>query len=90
MCKQHFSGVEGMRELAVWIEYCVMRRQLVNHLQATITRSPQPQSTCRRGGHTGALKLPLWEQRASLLSELCKARQAELLATSMSKSTEPK
>lgn len=62
----------------------------MNYLQATTTKSRQRQSTCRRGVHTGAWKLPLWEQSASLLSKLFKARQAELLSTSMSKSIESK
>ncbi len=65
-------------------------RQPVNYLQATTTKSRQRQSTCRRGAHTGALKLQLCGQRASLLSKLLKARQAELLSTSMNKSIESK
>ena len=72
----------------VRVGFCVMKRQLVNCLQATTARSHQLQITCRRGVHTEALKLPLWEQRANLSSKLFKARQAELLSTSMSKSTE--
>ena len=83
------SELHSRHELAIWIGYCVMRRQLVNCLQATTTKSRQRQSTCRRGVHTGALKLPLWEQKVSLSSKLFKARLAELLSTSMSKSTEP-
>ncbi len=62
----------------------------MNCLQATTTKSRQRRSTCRTGVHTGALKLPLWEQRASLSSRLFKARQAELLSTIMSKSIESK
>ena len=62
----------------------------MNCLQAATTQSPQRQSTCRYGVHTGALKLPLWEQRASLLSKLFKARQAGLLSTSMSQGIKSK